>query len=303
MLDDVKRGIVTTIVSLFLALSFVARPAVADDLFFEWTELLPGLTSGYDPTDANDCKSGKIQCVDAVIREMTKRFDRHAAACDHDSMFALTYLRTTEEYRRSAVEPGFYVDPGFVNHEDAVFARYYFQAYDAWHSGNTAATPAAWRVAFEAAANKSVNADTNATLGINAHIMRDLPYVLWEIGLVKPDGTSRKADHDKVNEFLNRVSFYPEANRRFDPTLPTDDGPAGGIHAIITMRENAWRNAERLAAAENDPVQLALVKQSIEDAAYSAALSLKANGSYGPLSPNGPNSAARDAYCAANWDS
>ena len=298
------RRVITTSVTALLVVLLTASAATAEDpLFLNWATELPATASQYDPSSLDDCQSGRIQCVDKVIREMTRRFDDLAEDCDHDALFALAYLRTTEEYREAAMTPGFFSDTPFINFEDAVFARYYFQAYDAWHSGNTAATPAAWRVAFEAAANKSVNADTNATLGINAHIMRDLPYVLWEIGLVKPDGTSRKADHDKVNEFLNRVSFYPEANRRFDPTLPTDDGPAGGIHAIITMRENAWRNAERLAAAENDPVQLALVKQSIEDAAYSAALSLKANGSYGPLSPNGPNSAARDAYCAANWDS
>ena len=302
MLHDVKRGIVTTIVSLFLALTFVARPAVADDLFVEWTELLPGLTSGYDPTSANDCKSGKIQCVDAVIREMTKRFDRHAAACDHDSMFALTYLRTTEEYRRSAVEPGFYVDPGFVNHEDAVFARYYFQAYDAWHRGDVANTPLAWQVALDAADRRLVNANTNILLGLSAHINRDLPYVLWEIGLVAPDGSSRKVDHDKVNEFLNRVTFYAEAQRRFDPSLPGAE-PDGYMAAIQGMREEAWRNAERLRAAENDPIQFAAVKQSIETFAYNEALALRASGAYGPLSPNGSSSAARDAYCAANWNS
>jgi hypothetical protein len=295
------RGIVTTFTTLFLALTLTAGSAAADPLFTEWTELLPGLTSGYDPSDANDCKSGKIQCVDSVIREMTKRFDRHAAACDHDAMFGLTYLRTTEEYRRAAVEPGFFADPGFVNHEDAVFARYYFQAYDAWHRGDVAGTPAAWRVALEAADKRQVTANTNILLGLSAHINRDLPYVLWEIGLVGPDGTSRKADHDKVNEFLNRVSFYVEANRRFDPSLPTTE-PPGYMAAIQAMREQAWRNAERLRLAENDPVQLALVKESIESFAYTEALSIKASGSYGFLSPNGSSSANRDAYCAVNWN-
>ena len=301
MLDDVKRGIVTTTITLFLALLLTTGAAKADPLFVEWTELLPGFTAGYDPTDANDCKSGRIQCVDSVVREMTKRFDRHAAACDHDSMFALTYLRTTEEYRESALEPGFYIDPGFVNHEDAVFARYYFQAYDAWHRGDIASTPLAWQVALDAADRRQVTANTNILLGLSAHINRDLPYVLWEIGLVAPDGSSRKADHDKVNEFLNRVTFYAEANRRFDPSLPTAE-PAGYMAAIQGMREQAWRNAERLRAAENDPVQFALVKQSIENFAYTEALSIKASGMYAPLSPNGSSSAARDAYCAANWN-
>ena len=298
------RKILVAAVTIALALLLTTGAATAEDpLFLNWATELPAAGLEYDPTSLDDCKSGRIQCVDKVIREMTRRFDGLAAACNHDAIFALAYLRTTEEYYEAATTPGFFTDHAFLNFEDAVFARYYFQAYDAWHAGDSASTPPAWRVAFSAADAKAVNADTNAILGINAHIQRDLPFVLWEIGLVKPDGTSRKPDHDKVNEFLNRVSFYPEANRRFDASLPTDDGPAGGIHSIIAMRENAWRNAERLEAAENDPIALALVKQSIEDAAYTAALALKANGSYGMFSSNGTSSAARDAYCAANWNS
>jgi hypothetical protein len=276
-------------------LTVLAGPAAAEDpLFLNWSQLLPGLTSGYDPTSANDCKSGKIQCVDAVIREMTKRFDRLATACDHDSLFALSYLRTTEEYHRAATTPGFFADTPFVNHEDAVFARYYFEAYDAWHRGDVAKTPPAWRVALDAADRRSVDGGTNILLGISAHINRDLPFVLWEIGLVGPDGTSRKADHDKVNEFLNRVVLYPEVHARFDASVSPDQ-PAGAIHAIIAMRENAWRNAERLREAEGNPLLFGLVKKSIEDAAYAEALTIRARGTYGL----GESSAGRDAYCAA----
>src|SRR5687768_3354991 len=262
----------------------LAGPAAADDpLFLNWATALPATASQYDPTDADDCKSGKIQCVDKVVREMTRRFDGLAASCDHDTMFAMAYLRTTEECRRAALTPGFFSDTPFINFEDAVFARYYFQAYDDWHSGDRASVPPAWRVALEAADEKSVDGGTNVLLGISAHINRDLAYVLWDIGLVKPDGTSRKPDHDKVNEFLNRVLFYSEASRRFDPSLPQDGASPGAINVIIGWREQAWRNAERLAAAEHDPLQLALVKESIEDFAHAEALALKTSGLYGPL--------------------
>ena len=295
-----RHALRTSVIALLLFVLFADTAAADDPLFLNWSTALPASAGDFDPSSLDDCKSGKIQCVDKVVREMTRRFDGLATACNHDAIFALAYLRTTEEYRRATATPGFFTDPAFVNFEDAVFARYYFAAYDSWHAGNKAATPPAWQVALDAADKKAVDANTNALLGVNAHIQRDLPFVLWEIGLVKPDGTSRKPDHDKVNEFLNRVSFYPEGNRRFDPTLATDDGPAGGIHSIIAMRENAWRNAERLAAAEDDPIALALVKQSIEQAAYAAAVAIKASGAYGPLSQSGTSSAARDAYCAAN---
>jgi hypothetical protein len=291
-----RRSGLGVVVGIVLSITVLAGPAAADDpLFLNWTQQLPGFTNGYDANSANDCTSGRIQCVDSVIREMTRRFDGLAAACDHDTMFALAYLRTTEEYKRSAITPGFYSDVNFINHEDAVFARYYLEAYDAWHRGNVASVPPAWRVALDAADKRSVNGSTNILLGISAHINRDLPFVLWEIGLVKPDGTSRKPDHDKVNEFLNKVDLFGEASRRFDSTIDPNQAP-GAIHSIIAMREEAWRNAERLRAAENDPVQFAAVKASIEDFALAEAQAIKATGSYGPFG----SSATRDAYCAAH---
>lgn len=292
-----RRSGASVIAGIVLSVIAVAGPAAASDpLYLNWAQALPATASDYDPSDLDDCRSGRIACVDKVIREMTRRFDGLAATCDHDSLFALAYLRTTEEYKRAAQTPGFFSDTAFVNFEDAVFARYYFQAYDAWHRGDVAGTPPAWQVAFGAADRRSVKSSTNVLLGISAHINRDLAFVLWDIGLVKPDGTSRKADHDKVNDFLARVLFYSEAKARFDPTLPEDGQTPGAINLVIGWREQAWRNAERLAAAEHDPVRLALVKAEIEEFAHAEALALQAAGVHGPLG----SSASRDAYCAAN---
>jgi hypothetical protein len=271
----------------------------------EWTSLLPGLSTTYDPSSANDCTAGRIQCVDAVIREMTKRFNRLASTCNHDAIFALTYLRTTEEYKRAATTPGFFEDAPFVNHEDAVFASYYVDAYDAYHSGDLAHTPAAWRIAFDAARDHAVSAGGNVYLGMSAHINRDLPYVLAAIGLVKPDGSSRKTDHDKVNQFLNRVAddVFPEMARRFDPTA--DDSQVAGtwvddtasFQIVPSWRENAWRNAERLVNAPTAAAR-ALVAQDIENQGVVIANGLKASTAYGI----GQSSAARDAYCALHWN-
>src|SRR3954470_17299784 len=174
------------VVSLPLVLLVLAPAARAQDApFVGWTQLLPGLTTEYQPSSLNDCTAGRTHCVDAVIREMQRRFAPLATSCDHDAIFALSYLLTTIEYRRTIDDPTFFQDTRFVNHEDAVFASFYFDAYDAWHAGGAA--PAAWRIAFQAAADRRVTAAGDLALGINAHVMRDLPYVLAGIGLVKPD--------------------------------------------------------------------------------------------------------------------
>src|SRR4051794_746495 len=293
------------IVGLVVAAALLIAPRATraeDPPYVGWTQLLPGLTTQYDPSSANDCTAGRTHCVDAVIREMGRRFDPLARSCDHDSIFALAYLRTTEEYRRTIEDPTFFEDTPFVNHEDAVFAHLYFNAFDAWHNGRRQDVPRAWAIAFQAAADHALPASGDLELGINAHVQRDLPFVLAAIGLVKPDGTSRKPDHDRVNEFLNRVTddLYAEIAQRFDPTIDDTDLPgtaddAALFQIIPTWREIAWRNAERLVNASSDE-ERARVAASIEAYAASQAQAIRLGSAYGPLQ----SSAARDAYCSAH---
>jgi hypothetical protein len=290
-----------------VALVFMLTAGAAraeDPLFLGWTTLAPALTTEYDPSSENDCAAGRTRCVDAVIREMERRFGPLAGSCDHDAIFSLTYLRTTEEYRRAIEDPAFFEDTRFVNHEDVVFARDYFEAYDDWAAGRLAAVPQAWAIAFRAADQRAVSAAGNVALGINAHVQRDLPFVLAAIGMVKPDGSSRKPDHDQVNVFLNRVAddLYPEIARRFDPTIDDSELPGTAdnfaeFQIIPTWREIAWRNAERLVSAPSAEAR-ARVAAEIEAYAASQAETLRASYQYGLLG----SSAARDAYCAAHHD-
>jgi hypothetical protein len=284
----------------------VAPPASAQDPpYFDWAGLLPGLpTSGYAPSSEDDCRSGRLRCIDSIINAMDRSFRPLARSCDHDAIFALAYLRTTQEFRRALDEPGFFQDPRFITHEGAVFASIYFDAFESWHSGRKSRTPPAWAIAFDAAEDRALPALGNVLLGMNAHIQRDRPFVLASIGLVMPDGTSRKADNDSVNKFLNRVpdDLYPEIERRFDPTVDDLDLPTWldnivTFQIIPTWREIAWRNAERLVAA---PPGLArdLVAADIEAYAASQAQLIRRLVAYLP----GQTSAARDAYCAVNHD-
>jgi hypothetical protein len=261
-------------VGLGLAMAAMAigvKPAAADPPFVPWSALLPGLTTSYEPSSSNLCAAGQLPCVDAVIREMTTRFDALDATCNHNTIFALTYLRTTEAYRVAVVEPGFFSDPHFINHQDAIFARYYFDAWDEYRAGRLGNVARAWQLAFTAADQKRVTGLGNMLLGISAHVNRDLPYVLAAIGLVKPDGSSRKPDHDQVNVFLNRVvePLIDEAAARYDPTV--DDMQIDGtafdeaalLQLLVAWRERAFRNAELLVDAPT-PAARALVEQTIE---------------------------------------
>lgn len=284
----------------FAALASAAPGAAAQE---NWATLSPGLSQRHDPADPNACNAGRISCVEAVLAEMQRRHAPLDAACDHDAVFSLAYLRTTEAYLDTVTrDPSFFGDTPFVNHEDALFARLYFDAYDAWHAGRLLATPAAWAIALRAADRRSVSGAGNLLLGINAHVQRDLPFVLYGMGLVRSDRRSRKPDHDKVNEILAEV--YPplihELAATYDPTiddtnLPTDVDDRGLFQIVVTWRELAWRNAERLAAARTARDRAA-VAQSIELYAATQAELIRAASAYPPLVGG---SASRDAYCAA----
>jgi hypothetical protein len=239
-----------------------------------------------DVSDARVCREGAFECVARVVREMTRRFDALARHCDHDAIFALVYLRTTEVYRDTAESIG-YADVASVTREDALFADYYFRAFDAHHSGR-GSVPPAWQIAFDSANARALSAQGNAFLGVSAHIQRDLPFVLYE--LATEGYPVSYEDHTLVNEFLAQVDVAPEIISRFDPTYP----PGSDISLIAAWREAAYRNFERLRDAT--PVERVVIAAEIEYSAALFAQNIVASTAYLP----GSSSDERDAYCRAS---
>lgn len=287
-----------------LAGALRATPARADTLsYIPWSSLAPGLLDTFDPNSANDCVAGRSNCIDATLEAMQDRYTPMAQSCSHNGVFALAYWRTTATYKWSRNQLGFYSNVPFMNHYDAVFAKYYFQARDAWSSGNLAVVPQAWQIAFQAGDNRSVSGAGDLLLGMNAHVNRDLPFVLAAMGLVNPDGTSRKPDHDKVNQFLyDEVNaLLDEEAARWDPGVNQPALPGGltgdsFFNLLEGWREQAWRNAEALLASP-DQASYNLVAAQIEGSAAAEARSLVASNAFVPPLTT---TASRDAYCASH---
>lgn len=281
--------------------ALVASPqahAAGDPPLINWPWLLPSLAQGYDPSSADECRSGQPSCMDEVIASQQQHLDQ--LGCSHNAVFALTYLRTTEELRRAFVPGAGFRDPSFLIHQDAVFAGEYARQYETWASGAPAAP--AWQIAFTSADRRELPAAGNLMLALNAHIGRDLPFVLERIGLVAPDGSSRKGDHDRVNRPLNRVTAAArdEIARRLDPSIGQTNTPGYLDETLLFqfvqgLRERAWRLAEELDRVQTD-AQRQLVVRRIEREAELSARALHATFRY----PAGSASAdKRDRYCAS----
>ena len=140
----------------------------------------------------------------------------------------------------------------------------------------------------------------NFMLAMNAHINRDFPYVIAKVGLTAPRGVSHKADHNRYNQRLDSLysPVFAEEARRFDPTF--DDIDAGTVDETFAgmimrgWREMVWRHAEMLAQAKT-PAQRSMVEHQIET--YAALQGLMIRQLF-----QTPDSARRDAWCAAHGD-
>ncbi len=252
--------------------------------------IAPGLAADadWDPSEEAGCRPGHVVCLDNLIREM----ERHYAdvGCSHNAVFALLYLRTTEGIRDAVVD-GHFDDPHLLAHQGYVFGRYYLDPFRAWTQGRDERVPEAWRIAFEAGEAGQVSVVGNMMLGINAHVNRDLAFVLAALGDTSSDGTSRKDDHDRVNDVLvdTRPVAVPEIGLDLDPSIFT---VAPGPDVVPAWRQTAWDNAQRLLEAETDEAR-AEIARDIEDTAASIAEGLVAAF---PLADDAR--AARDTHCA-----
>ncbi len=253
----------------------------------------------YEKAALGVCPDGEVECVAKVLKGLQKHSKELIHSCDHDAIFATLYTIVTRTYYETVkADPNFFGDNAFVNHEDGVFAAFYIGAYELWQRGEEKWVPGAWRIAFEAAENEELTATGNLIMGINAHVVRDLPFVLAALGL------GSKADHDKVNDIL--WAAYKPAIKAINDHLDdsVDDGEIDGTELdnralfryVTSLREQAWHDATALVNAAT-PADRALVAAQIEAKAAEQAQGYRLQYAYAPESDA---RAERDGYCAAN---
>ena len=284
---------------VLLAVLAAALPAHASDhpANVNWPEYLPAMEGGaqVQPGRIAFCRRASLRCIDAQMRRM--RDLQRRLGCDHRGVFATTYLELTREIRLTRTRrPGFYRDWRYMYREVAAFANVYFNSVRAWDEGRD--VPDAWRIAFEAARSGDVNGAQDMLLGINAHVQNDMPFVLASLGLRRPNGESRKIDHDRANLVLDWAyeRVVSTVADRYDPLVRTTNADWNfaddvlGLEMVKEWRENVWRNAERLLDARD-----AAERRSVADAIERDA-ALWAEHIARPQQPG--YRVQRDAYCA-----
>jgi hypothetical protein len=268
----------------------------------QWQDLQPTLAQRFDQDAANPCVRGAKTCMPMVVAEMQRRLDVLASQCSHLAPFALMYLDVTAGVDQAQRRGERFHDLPYLAHLDAVFAGYYFRAFDAWRNGRDSQVPAAWRLAFEAGERKVVSGIGDLMLGMNAHISRDLPFALAASGLQGTDGQSALPDFNAVNALLNTTAgpMIDQQATRFDPSVKSFTAPVLGISSLDLgallgiWRTEAYHNAERLLAAPS-PAARRRVAAMIEANAAQRARLIQVATSYAVL---GGSTVTRDRFCA-----
>jgi Family of unknown function (DUF5995) len=221
------------------------------------------------------CDPGGVACIDEVVAEMTARYEPLAAECDHRAPFALMYLRVTEAVGREERTGSLRADREYLSRLDAVFAKLYFDASDAWAAGRMQAVPAAWQIAFGAAERRRASGIGDLLLGMNAHISRDLPFAVADLGL----GPGHAKAFRKINAVLADVqpAILREASARFDPSiagfeLPLLEVDAASVGVLIgRWRDEALEDGRQLLRAGSPAARAAVIREIEDDAAGRAA--------------------------------
>jgi hypothetical protein len=246
----------------------VVEVGAEDDPTLVWSRLLPPAPIGEAVDPERRCGPDGTVCLRRVERELARLAEE--LGCDHRAVFATTYRLLTRELRLTIeADRDHFDDPAGIGVLAEVFHDMYERALDDHAHGRE--VPPAWRVAFESNEHAEHSAGQDMLLAINAHVQRDMPLAVAEVGLRAPDGTSRKADHDRVNQVLRRAydRIVPEVADRYDPAMgllghePTGADGTGATQMVAGWREGVWRNAERLTAAGSE-AHRQLVTSSIE---------------------------------------
>jgi hypothetical protein len=219
--------------------------------------------------------------LDDLLVVMRRHLDRFDAACDNRAAFLRVYATMTACVRERLDQP-FFLDRAWIERVAVRFAWWYFDALDRWE--RSASPPPAWGFAFDVARRQQGFLLQDILLGMNAHINNDLPLVVAAILREEGDETPltravrRRFDHDQINRVLHLIipTVEVEIARHYGRLVLPLGKVMGTLDQSLstfglkTWRDNVWRNATFLLAAETPAEREQVVRMIQEDALHVA---------------------------------
>lgn len=217
-----------------------------------------------------------------VIQRMQALIQQWEAAADRRSVFLSCYMLMTSNML-AAIDAGEFDDAGWVHTLLHRFADYYFDALTRYEQ-NSLATPAVWRVTFEAARRPQTHVLQNLLLGVNAHINYDLVLTLVDMlerewaGLSPEQRQRRYADHCHVNQVIGQTVDCVQDTivERLAPALDIVDKLLGPLdewmasRLISHWRDQVWQHAVLLMETPQ-PAERERLRRQVEAASLQRA--------------------------------
>jgi Family of unknown function (DUF5995) len=193
-----------------------------------------------DPISTPEDADARFVCLSSMLRT---QHDRRAP-------FATLYSSITSAVR-AAIVAGRFEDGPWVRTYLASFAELYRVAFVGYIDGGE--VPAAWRIAFDTAHARKELVVQDLSLGVNAHVDRDLSHALVRaaIGAAGPVRDRRRHDHFAVNDVLHEQldAAVTTIAEEFAPGLGKAPGElralleAAYFDALVVGRQKAWDDA------------------------------------------------------------
>jgi hypothetical protein len=207
--------------------------------------------------------------LDALAERLEERARALETAKDSRCVFTHAYALMTRRIEADLTEAGL-GDPEWIVDIAERFAARYFAALDAYDRG--AEPPPAWRTVFATICARRTSVVEDLLFGVYAHIVRDLPHTLVEVGLVDGEGRSRLPVHHAVTASVGDAidEIQAAVANRYGPYIRSLDRIGGRYDEILTdygirlSRGMAWYNAERLADPRSAEAAAAALERSVQ---------------------------------------
>lgn len=189
--------------------------------------------------------------IEQAVNELRSATDRAYREKSRVGYFSALYLRVTAAMKRG-IEAGIFDDGPRMERLDVTFANRYLDALERHRAGLS--IPSSWQITFDACARPGPMILQHLYLGLNAHLLLDLPIAAAQTcpGEQLP---GLRGDFRKINEVVASLmrEFDTDVGRA-SPWLARLDWIAGRPWAdmnnlvLRTAREIAWSTATDLAA-------------------------------------------------------